>query len=73
MHAPAKADEARRPFSYPARTLPPLNPCPSCGDSYRAIVCPICKIPIGPTLAGDEKTDEPQDPKKPKYARLFYI
>lgn len=73
MHTPAKADEARRPFSYPARTLPPLNPCPKCGDSYRAIVCPICKIPIGPVLAGTEQSDEEKESHKARYACLFYI
>ncbi len=73
MHTPAKTDEARRPCSYPARILPPLNPCPQCGDSYRATVCPICKIPIGPALAGDGEGDEGLDKRKLKYPCLFYI
>ena len=77
MHASAKADEALRPFAYPARTLPPPNHCPKCGDSYRATVCPICKIPIGPALPGGDETggagEEAEEKGKEKYPCHFYI
>jgi hypothetical protein len=58
-------------FRRPSVNLPRANVCPKCGDSYIAIVCPICKIPIGLTAQAHKsggRTIEQSD-----HPFLFYV